>query len=188
MALCNNGLRSGSLAKGVAKNVEVVMDRQLDPRLFGDTVEKQSSEEGSLLPNLERLPQDPSQLRAQLKKNDNMELKMEAFISKISEAHRVMSADLIKLEKRFGRLEQHYKSSHDSMQTRVQKTDMRMTERTMMENKIQALIERQNTMMQNFERKLNAVKKSLDEKEIENMKLSATLKEAHHDIRRIKER
>lgn len=161
------------------------MHRQLDPRLFGETTDaKENTQE--LLPNLERLPQDPSQLRAQLKKKDNLEMKMEAFISKMNEAQRVMNMELTKLEKRFERLEQHYKSSYESMQARLQKTDMRMTERSMMENKIQALMERQNTMMQSFENKLQAVKKSLEDKEIENLKLQSALKEAREDMRRMK--
>lgn len=164
------------------------MNRQLDPRLFGETTETNTKIDNELLPNLERLPQDPSQLRAQLKKKDNVDMKVDAFISKMSEAQRVMGNELTKLEKRFERLEQHYKSSYDSMSSRLEKTDMRMTDRSMMENKIQALLERQNTMMKNFDTKLNQLKKSLEEKEIENLKLHSALREARDDMRRLKTR
>lgn len=164
------------------------MHRQLDPRLFGEAAEERNTTDNELLPNLERLPQDPSSLRAQLKKKENLEMKVEAFISKMSEAQRVMSSELTKLEKRFERLEQHYKQSHEGMQARLQKTDMRMTDRSMMENKIQALLERQNTMMQNFEAKLGQVKKALEEKEIDNLKLQSALREARLDIKNLQNR
>lgn len=164
------------------------MNRQLDPRLFGESTEPTRTNDNELLPNLERLPQDPSQLRAQLKKKDNIEMKVDAFISKVSESQRVMTNELTKLEKRFERLEQHYKQSYDAMAARLQKTDMRMTDRTMMENKIQALLERQNTMMRNFETKLNSVKKNLEEKEIDNLKLHSALREARDEMNRLKAR
>ena len=49
------------------------MSRQLDPRLFGEisTNDKKASDE--LLPQLDRLPQDPTQLRAQMKKKEKFQ-------------------------------------------------------------------------------------------------------------------
>ncbi|MEC9283503.1 MAG: hypothetical protein VX642_12370 [Bdellovibrionota bacterium] len=161
------------------------MSRQLDPRLFGEMSTNENKASDELLPQLDRLPQDPTQLRAQMKKKENIEMKVDAFMSKVSEAQRLMTMEVTKLEKRLERIEAHYKNAHESMMLKMQTTDRKLTERTVMENKVQALMERQNTMIQNFERKLNLLKKSIEEKEINNLKLSASLREAQNKIARM---
>ena len=161
------------------------MNRQLDPRLFGDSITRDSAgKDEDLLPQLDRLPQDPTQLRAQLKKKENIEMKMEAFMSKMNEQQRLVGIEVQKLEKRLERIEQHYKNAHESLILKMQNTDRKITERSVMESKVQALMERQNMMIQNFERKLNLMKKSLEEKEISNLKLTASLREAQTKLNR----
>lgn len=161
------------------------MSRQLDPRLFSDAnLHSNSIDNTGSLPPLDRLPQDPTQLRTQMKKKENLEMKIDAFISKVSEVQRLMNLEVGKMEKRLERLEQHYRNAHESMKLKLQTTDRKLTERSVMENRIQALMERQNTMIQNFDRKLSLLKRELEEKEMENLKLSASLREAQTRMQR----
>ncbi len=171
------------------------MQRELDPKLFGNP-EIAEDEQKLSPPSLSAKPFDSSsigfqsleikelkqQLQMSQKRVQLLEEKLSQVISKMSQGLGSQSTSIEKLQKNVERNNKFIESLHKDLNESKANLSSKINERKVQESKIEDLLDRQNMVIRNFENRLTAMQKIINEKEIQLMNYASVLQEAQRRL------
>lgn len=91
-----------------------------------------------------------------------------------------------RIDQRMVRMDEKMDLVSQELKTKQGQLAAKISERTLMDHKIESMLERHNQVIRTFENRLSTMQKLLDEQELHNRNLTAALQEARREIVRSK--
>lgn len=174
----------------VANSLGGVMQKELNPELFGEKKSTSPARREALVPPAPST--DPVYLNTdrQIFELKSQMMSVNDQLSKLNQAlnetNKNGSARMERFQQGLNRLE----TSHNGLATeagqRIQQINNKLAERKALDLKIQEMVDRHNNVIKSFEVRLNHMQKLLTEKEAQTAAAYTALNEAKMEIARLK--
>ncbi len=167
----------------------MILARGLDPKLF-PSEEKDSQDLGRALkdPEMEKLNQE---MRALLhEKGDSLQKRIEAekfrsLENQKEEFHKWVSK-LHQIDRRIRQLENPLPQKVEKLQSLYMEMEQKIREQKKREVQVQSMIDRHNSLIMDFQAKMQKMHRLIEEKEMQNASLRNTISDLKRDIERLK--
>lgn len=171
------------------------MQRELDPKLFGKP-EISEDEQKLSPPSMKSSSFDSSsigfqsleikELKQQLvmsqRKVRHIEEKLAKLSTQTSQGLGSQKTSLEKLQNNLERNNKFIEGLHKDLNESKAQLSSKINDRKVQESKIEDLLDRQNMVIRNFENRLTAMQKIINEKEIQLMNYASALQEAQRKL------
>ncbi|MGZ3745236.1 MAG: hypothetical protein ACXWRE_02550 [Pseudobdellovibrionaceae bacterium] len=174
----------------VANSLGGVMQKELNPELFGEKKSPSSTRRESLVPPAPST--DPAYLNTdrQIFELKSQMMSVNEQLSKLNqamnEANKNGNARMERFQQGINRLETSHNGLAVEAGQKIQQINNKLSERKALDLKIQEMVDRHNNVIKSFEVRLNHMQKLLTEKEAQTAAAYTALNEAKMEIARLK--
>lgn len=166
------------------------MQRRMNPGLFGSEfgTEVESYDPGMPVashPN-QSLVSNAALPRPTMGEFQGLEARVENHSTQLNELNKNLQLKFSRNDQRFTRIEEKVEMVAQELKAKQSQLAAKISERTLMDHKIESMLERHNQVIRTFENRLSSMQKLLDEQELHNRNLVAALQDARREIARLK--
>jgi len=180
----------GNETNVVTNSVGGVMQKELNPELFGEKKRDTSARRESMVPPAPST--DPAYLNTdrQIFELKTQMMSVNEQLSKLTQAMNESNKNGHSRMERFQQSMSRLENSHNGLALeagqKIQQINNKLAERKSLDIKIQEMVDRHNNVIKSFEVRLNHMQKLLAEKETQVAAAYAALNEAKMEIARLK--
>ncbi|MBS1970074.1 MAG: hypothetical protein JSU04_07185 [Bdellovibrionales bacterium] len=174
----------------VANSRGGVMQKELNPELFGEKKSASPARREALVPPAPST--DPAYLNTDRQifelKTQMMSVneQLTKLTQALNEANKTGGARMDRYQQSMSRLETSHNGLAMEAGQKIQQINNKLAERKALDAKIQEMVDRHNNVIKSFEVRLNHMQKLLTEKEAQTQAAYAALNEAKMEIARLK--
>jgi len=167
------------------------MARELNRELFGNVGPAQDRASESQTPAVAYAKAD--EVRVLHLHIENLSKRLKEFESRVETMHTKTDDMLTQNKQRFERVQGHFKAQNEQfnngmldMNNKIAQVVSRVNERKVSENIVKEMVERHASVVQAFEVRMQQLQKVMSEQELQLMATRSELKQALHELSRLK--
>ena len=135
----------------------------------------------------------PEEVRALTLQVESISKRMKEFESRVETMHTKVEDLVTQNRQRFERVQAHFQRQTEMMQSamgdihnKIAQVVSRMNERKLNENMVKEMVDRHGSVVQTFETRLQQFQKVMSEQELQLMHAKSELKQALHELSKLK--